>query len=161
MNALDIICSFVNGSSLTQIISSRYVQVVFPNCHIWRFYGRLFSLLNRVRISYIHGEAGVSVTENARERFGVHTASHGGGGEGVAQIVEADVRQTRPFENRLQPMISCAGRRRFLRLQQTREDPLSHRRLAPLLQHVECAGRQQDRASCLLLGRWRVRCAFV
>ena len=64
----------------------------------------------------------------------------------MAQIVEANVRQACVFEDHLQPMIRRAGRRRFLRLQKTGEDPFGQRRLAPLLQHVERTGRQQDRA---------------
>ena len=43
-------------------------------------------------------------------------------------------------------MVRRAGCCRLLRLQQAREDPLGQRHLAPLLQHVECTGRQQDRA---------------
>lgn len=85
---------------------------------------------------------GVGVTEDARERLGIHAAAHGVGGEGVAQIVKANVRQTCVFEDHLQPMIRCAGRRWFLQLQQAGEDPFGQRRLAPLLQHVERTGRQ-------------------
>ena len=64
----------------------------------------------------------------------------------MTQIVKTNVRQPRAIEDHFQPMIRRAGRRRFLRLQQTGEDPFGQRRLAPLLQHMERTGRQQDRA---------------
>ena len=93
----------------------------------------------------VQREAGVGVTEDTRESFCVYAAAHGMGGEGVAQIMEANVRQTCGLEDHLQPMVRRAGRCRLLRLQQAREDPLGQRHLAPLLQHEECTGRQQDR----------------
>lgn len=94
----------------------------------------------------VQREAGVGVTQDAGQRLGVHAAAHGVGCEGVAQIVKANVRQTRAFEDHLQSVIRRAWRRRLLRFQQARKDPLGQRRLAPFLQHMEGAGWQQDRA---------------
>ena len=56
------------------------------------------------------------MADDGGERLHVHPVLQGGGGKGVAQIVEANVRQPRVFEDHLQPMIRRAGRRRFLRL---------------------------------------------
>ena len=43
----------------------------------------------------VEREAGVGVTEDLRQRLGIHTARQRVGGEGVAQIVEADQRKLR------------------------------------------------------------------
>ena len=67
----------------------------------------------------------------------------------VAQIVEADIRQPGAPENLLEAVIRGAGRHRFLRREQTRENPLGQRRLAPLLEQMERAGRQEDAARSL------------
>ena len=45
----------------------------------------------------------------------------------VAQIVEADIRQPGAPENLLEAVIRGAGRHRFLRREQTRENPLGQR----------------------------------
>ena len=53
----------------------------------------------------IHSEARVCVSEDARKRFRIDSAFHGVGGEGVAQVMKADSRQLRIFEDRVQFLV--------------------------------------------------------
>ena len=98
----------------------------------------------------VQRKAGVGVSEDAGQSLGVHAAAHGVGGEGVAQIMEADVRQAGFLEDQLQTLVGGARRDGLLRLQNAGEDPLAHGRLPPFLEDVQGAGGEQDRAGPLL-----------
>ena len=73
----------------------------------------------------IQREGRISVTQDARQRFGVHAAGESVGGEGVAQVVEADAGQPRPLEQRLHVAIRRVGINRVFRLHRVWEDPLT------------------------------------
>ena len=51
-------------------------------------------------------KARIGMTEDARQRLGVHAAGQRVSGEGVAQIVESNIWQSRVLEDILQPMVS-------------------------------------------------------
>ena len=53
----------------------------------------------------IQGEACGEVTQHAGHRLDVHTILQGDGCEGVAEVVESDLRDTSSFENPLQHII--------------------------------------------------------
>ena len=46
----------------------------------------------------VQREAGIGMSQNPRQGFGVHTAGEGMGCEGMTQIMEADAGQSRPLE---------------------------------------------------------------
>ena len=84
------------------------------------------------------------MAQDTGQRFGIHTAGEGVGGEGVAQIVEADTGQPRPPEERLHVEVGRAGVDRILRLHWVGEYPLTDGiRLAPP-QDVRHRLRQDD-----------------
>ena len=84
------------------------------------------------------------MSQNAGQCLGVHAAGEGMGGEGVAQVVEADTGQPRPPEQRLHVEIGRAGVDRILRLHRVGEYPLADGiRLAPP-QDVRHRLRQED-----------------
>ena len=90
------------------------------------------------------------MAQDAGQGFGVHTAGEGMGGEGVAQVVEADTGQPRPPEQRLHAEVGRAGVDRILRLHRVGEYPLADGiRLAPP-QDVSHAVRQDDGAHSLI-----------
>ena len=84
------------------------------------------------------------MTEDARQRLGVHAACQRVGGEGVAQVVEADVGQTRALEDALHVVVSSRGIHGLVGMQRVREDPLRERGLLPLAQQLRCARRETD-----------------
>lgn len=98
----------------------------------------------------VDGGGGGDVIDDGGEGFHVHAVLQRHGGEGVAQIMEADVRQACLCENAFQLLVSSVWRSRPLRLQQIREDPLAPGRLFPFPEHVERAGGQNDFALSLL-----------
>ena len=53
----------------------------------------------------VQGEASVEVTQHAGQRLDVHTVLQGNGGEGVAEVVESDLRDAGSFENALQHIV--------------------------------------------------------
>ena len=63
------------------------------------------------------------MAQDAGQGFGVHAAGEGMGGEGVAQVVEADTGQPRPPEQRLHAEVGRAGVDRILRLHWVGEYP--------------------------------------
>ena len=65
------------------------------------------------------------MSQNAGQRFGVHTAGEGVGGEGVTQIVEANAGQPCPLEERFHVAISRVGVDGIFRLHRIREYPLA------------------------------------
>ena len=73
----------------------------------------------------IQREGRISVTQDARQRFGVHAAGKSMGCEGVSQIMEADAGQPRSLEQRLHVAIRRVGINRVFRLHRVREDPLT------------------------------------
>ena len=81
----------------------------------------------------VQREAGVGVAQDARQGLGIHAAGQGMGGEGMAEIVEADVWQARAPEDILQPLVGGARRDRQMRIAQAREDPLGGIAFVPLL----------------------------
>ena len=98
----------------------------------------------------VDGDGGGDVADDGGEGFHVHAELQGYGGEGVAQIVEADVRQACLCENIFQLFVGSVWRSRPLRLQQIREDPLAPGRLFPFPEQVERAGGQNDLALALV-----------
>lgn len=62
--------------------------------------------------------------QNARESFGIHTTGQGVGGEGVAQIVEANVRQASLLQQHLQSAVCSVGTGGLLGAEWIGEDPL-------------------------------------
>ena len=90
------------------------------------------------------------MSQNAGQRFGVHTAGEGVGGEGVTQIVEANAGQPCPLEERFHVAIGCIGIDGIFRLHRIREYPLADGiRLAPP-QDFSHAVRQDDGAHALI-----------
>ena len=84
------------------------------------------------------------MSQNAGQCLGVHAAGEGMGGEGVAQVVEADTGQPRPPEQRFHVEVGRAGVDRILRLHWVGEYPLTDGiRLAPP-QDVRHRLRQED-----------------
>ena len=84
------------------------------------------------------------MAQDTGQGFGVHTAGEGVGGEGVAQVVEADTGQPRPLEQRFHVEVGRAGVDRILRLHWVGEYPLTDGiRLAPP-QDVSHRLRQED-----------------
>ena len=98
----------------------------------------------------VQREGRIGVPQDAGQRFGVHAAGKGMGGEGVAQIVEADTGQPRPPEQRFHVEVGRAGVDRILRLHWVGEYPLTDGiRLAPP-QDLSHAVRQDDGAHALI-----------
>ena len=98
----------------------------------------------------VQRERRIGVTQDAGQRFGIHSAGEGVGCEGVAQIVEADAGQSRPPEERFHVAICCVGIDGILRLHRVREDPLADGvRFAPP-QDFSHAVRQDDGAHALI-----------
>ena len=92
----------------------------------------------------VQREGRIGVSQNTGQCLGVHAAGKGMGGEGVAQIVEADTGQPRPPEQRLHVEVGRAGVDRILRLHWVGEYPLTDGiRLAPP-QDVRHRLRQDD-----------------
>ena len=73
----------------------------------------------------VQREGRIGVSQNSRQRFGIHAAGEGVGGKGVAQVVEADTGQPRPPEQRLHVEVGRAGADRILRLHWVGEYPLT------------------------------------
>ena len=59
--------------------------------------GPLLHISGGVRVG-VQREAGLRVAQNASQCLGIHTGGQGMRGEGVPQIVEADVRQSSFFQ---------------------------------------------------------------
>ena len=98
----------------------------------------------------VQREGRIGVSQNSRQRFGIHAAGEGVGGEGVAQVVEADTGQPRPPEQRLHVEVGRAGADRILRLHWVGEYPLADSiRFSPP-QDVSHAVRQDDGAHALI-----------
>ena len=98
----------------------------------------------------VQREGGVGMTQNAGQRFGVHAAGEGVGGEGMPQIVEADAGQARPPEQRFHVAIGRVGIDWIFRLHWVRKDPLADSiRFSPP-QDVSHAVRQDDGAHALI-----------
>ena len=92
----------------------------------------------------IQREGRIGVSQNAGQRFGVHAAGEGVGGESVTQIVEADAGQACPLEERFHVAIGRVGIDGIFRLHRIREYPLADGiRLAPP-QDFSHAMRQND-----------------
>ena len=94
----------------------------------------------------VQREGRIGVAQDAGQGLGIHAAGEGVGGEGVPQIVEADVRQASLIEQYFQ---SAVGRVRVhgqLRADRLREDPLAHRPLLSLPQELHDALGQDDGA---------------
>ena len=84
------------------------------------------------------------MSQNAGQCLGVHAAGKGMGGEGVAQVVEADAGQLCPLEERFHVAIGRVGIDGIFRLHRIREYPLADGiRLAPP-QDFSHAMRQND-----------------
>ena len=98
----------------------------------------------------VQREGSIGVAQDAGQRFGVHTAGEGVGGEGMTQIVEADAGQPRPLEERLHVAIRRVGIDGIFRLHRVREYPLADGvRFAPS-QDVSHAVRQDDGTHALI-----------
>ena len=55
----------------------------------------------------VQSEACGKVTQHARHRLDVHTILEGDGSEGVAEIMESDLRDARSFEDTLQHIVDA------------------------------------------------------
>ena len=98
----------------------------------------------------VQREGGVGVAQDAGQRFGVHTAGEGMGGEGMTQIVEADAGQSRPLEERFHVAIGRVGIDGIFRLHRVGEYPLANGiRFSPP-QDVHHAVRQNDGTHTLI-----------
>ena len=73
----------------------------------------------------VQREGRIGVTQDSGQRFGIHAAGEGVGGEGVAQVVEADAGQARPLEQRLHVAIRRIGIDGIFRLHRVWEYPLA------------------------------------
>ena len=73
----------------------------------------------------VQREGRIGVPQDAGQRFGVHAAGESVGGEGVAQIVEADAGQPCPLEERFHVAISRIGIDGIFRLHRVWEYPLT------------------------------------
>ena len=62
----------------------------------------------------VQREGRIGVSQNTGQCLGVHAAGKGMGGEGVAQVVEADTGQPRPPEQRLHAEVGRAWVDRIL-----------------------------------------------
>ena len=90
------------------------------------------------------------MAQDAGQRFGVHTAGEGMGGEGMTQIVEADAGQSRPLEERFHVAIGRVGIDGIFRLHRVGEYPLANGiRFSPP-QDVHHAVRQNDGTHTLI-----------
>ena len=87
------------------------------------------------------------MTEDVSERLGVHAACQRVGGEGVAQVVEADGGQTRALEDALHGGVGGRWVHRLVGGQGIGEDPIRDRGLPALAQQLRRARREQDHAS--------------
>ena len=56
------------------------------------------------------GESGIVMAQHAGHGLHIHTVLQGRGGEGVAQIMEADVRQSRFVQNRFHVRVGAVRR---------------------------------------------------
>ena len=91
-------------------------------------------------------EARVGVTEDARKRFRVDAARQCVRCKGVAQVMKADVGETRIFQDHLQPLVCGVRRSRLLGRDQAREYPFRHRVFLPLRENMQCSLRKKYRA---------------
>ena len=92
----------------------------------------------------VQREGRIGVAQDSGQRLSIYAAGKGMGGEGVAQVVEADAGQPRPPEQRLHVEVGRAGVDRILRLHWVGEYPLTDGiRLAPP-QDVRHRLRQED-----------------
>ena len=55
----------------------------------------------------VQGEPGGEVSQHAADRLDVHTVLECDGGEGVAEVVESDLRDTRPLQYTLQHIVDA------------------------------------------------------
>ena len=94
----------------------------------------------------VQREARVSVPEDAGQRLRVHPARQSVGGEGVAQIVEADEWQIGLLQKHLQLAICRMRIYRFLRFDRIMKYPLTDRRLFSFPQKIRRTRRQNNRA---------------
>ena len=84
------------------------------------------------------------MTQDARQRLGVHTAGQGVGREAMSQIVEAKVGQGGCFQNFLQLAVCAAGVDRRFRVERIMEDPGRVGASFTIFQQFRCAGRKDD-----------------
>ena len=92
----------------------------------------------------VHGEAGLCMAQDTGQRFGIHAIGQCVGGEGVAQIVETDIRQIAFFQDLFQLAV-CGGRihGRFW-MEWIVKDPGGVGRFFTQPQQLRCAGGQDD-----------------
>lgn len=57
----------------------------------------------------VQRKAGIGMSQNAGQRFGIHATGEGVCGEGVAQIMETDAGQPCPLEKRFHVAIRRIG----------------------------------------------------
>ena len=73
----------------------------------------------------VQRKAGIGMSQDTGQRFGIYAAGEGVGGEGVTQIMESNAGQPRPLEQRLHVTISCIGIDWIFRLHGVRKYPLT------------------------------------
>ena len=94
----------------------------------------------------VQGERRPCMAQNAGQGLDIHAAGQSVGGEGMAQIMESKVRQSRPLQNDFRPFIGRAWAGWLFRFQRIWEDPLGQGRLF-----------RSRRSSTVLGGRMMVR----
>ena len=98
----------------------------------------------------VQREGRIGVAQDSGQRLSIYAAGKGMGGEGVAQVVEADTGQPRPPEQRLHVEVGRAGVDRILRLHWVGEYPLTDGIRPAPPQDVSHAVRQDDGAHALI-----------
>ena len=71
----------------------------------------------------VQREGRIGVAQDSGQRLGIHATGEGVGGEGVPQIMKADVGQARPLEQGLHVVIGRVGIEGVLRFHRVREYP--------------------------------------
>lgn len=92
----------------------------------------------------VQREGRIGVAQDSGQRLSIYAAGKGMGGEGVAQVVEADTGQPRPPEQRLHVEVGRAGVDRILRLHWVGEYPLTDGIRPAPPQDVRHRLRQED-----------------
>ena len=92
----------------------------------------------------IQCEAGLRVAKDASQCFSIHTGGQGMRGEGVPQIVEADVRQSRLSQQGFELLIGSTGIYRQFWAERVIEDPWGAELALSFAEDLCCTGRQDD-----------------
>ena len=67
----------------------------------------------------------ICMPKDSRQRFRIHSACKSVGGEGMAQVVKPDYRQTCIFKQDSHTVVSTVGRQRYRRVKRIFKHPLA------------------------------------